>query len=140
MPEPHELATARYRTWYARLVRCYPKQHRERFGEGMRQALNDLFRQRVETGRSMFGLVLAMFIETSASIVRENVMAAQNKRFVVILLAITCILLLPLLAMRFTNEVNWTPFDFVVAGALLLGAGLAYEFLARRGGTRGFRV
>jgi hypothetical protein len=42
--------------------------------------------------------------------------------------------------MRFTNEVNWTPFDFVVAGALLLGAGLAYEFLARRGGTRGFRV
>ena len=140
MPEPHELAVARYRTWYARLLRLYPKQHRERFGEGMQQAFHDLCRERIETGRGLFGLALAMFIEASASIARENLMAAQNKRLVIILLAITCILLLPLLAMRFTDEVRWTLFDFLVAGALLLGAGLAYEFFARKGGTLAYRV
>jgi len=64
----------------------------------------------------------------------------HNKRLAVILLAIIGILLLPLVAMSFTDSVKWTPFDFLVAGALLLGAGLAYEFFARRGGTRAYRV
>lgn len=36
------------------------------------------------------------------------------------------ILLVPLIAMQFTNEVAWGPFDFVVAAALLIGAGLLY--------------
>jgi peptidoglycan/LPS O-acetylase OafA/YrhL len=42
------------------------------------------------------------------------------------------ILLVPFVAMRFTNEVNWTVFDFIVAGILLGGTGLAYILLARR--------
>lgn len=50
------------------------------------------------------------------------------------------VLLLPLLAMRFTDEVNWSSFDFAVAGALLLGAGLAYEFVSARGGGRAYRA
>ncbi len=45
---------------------------------------------------------------------------------------IVALLVLPLLAMRFTVEVNWTAFDFVVAGCLLGGAGLAFELLSRR--------
>jgi len=36
----------------------------------------------------------------------------------------------PLVAMRFTDEVNWTPFDFLAAGALLVGAGLLLELAA----------
>lgn len=35
---------------------------------------------------------------------------------------------------------SWSLFDFLVAGALLLGAGLAYVFFARRGGTRVYRI
>jgi len=41
-------------------------------------------------------------------------------------------LLIPLIAMQFTNEVNWTAFDFVFAWVLLSGAGLAFVFIASR--------
>ncbi|MCS0615050.1 hypothetical protein NX783_20120 [Massilia kyonggiensis] len=43
-----------------------------------------------------------------------------------VLLATLAILLVPAVAMRFTNEVNWGPGDFLAAGALLAGTGLAY--------------
>ena len=56
------------------------------------------------------------------------------------LAGITGILLLPLLAMQFTHEVDWTLFDFLVAGSLLFGACLAFELLARRATTRTHRV
>ena len=42
------------------------------------------------------------------------------------------ILLVPLITMAFTDEVNWGVMDFVNIGALLFGAGLVYELLARR--------
>jgi len=64
----------------------------------------------------------------------------RNKRLVIILAAIAALLLLPLVAMQFSDEVRWTPFDFVVAGALLLGAGLTCEVVARRGGTLAYRL
>lgn len=37
------------------------------------------------------------------------------------------LLLVPLVAMQFTDEVNWDVFDFAVAGALILGVGVAFE-------------
>ena len=49
-------------------------------------------------------------------------------------LAVTCILLLPVLAMQFTDEVVWDLTDFAVAGALLLGAGFTYELVASKAG------
>ncbi len=48
--------------------------------------------------------------------------------------ATALILLAPLIAMQFTDEVNWTVSDFVFAGAMLLGAGVTYELAARAGG------
>jgi hypothetical protein len=50
------------------------------------------------------------------------------------------ILLLPLLAMQFTDEVVWTPLDFVVFGVLLFGALGAYELVARATGEVVFRL
>jgi predicted PurR-regulated permease PerM len=67
-------------------------------------------------------------------------MNANNKRIAGILLAIIGLLLLPAVAMVFSDAVQWTLFDFVVAGALLLAAGLTYEFFARRGHSRKYRV
>jgi hypothetical protein len=42
-----------------------------------------------------------------------------------------CVMLLPLVAMQFTDEVKWTGFDFVFAGALIGGTGLVFELVAR---------
>ena len=45
--------------------------------------------------------------------------------------ATAVLLLIPLVAMQFTEEVNWTSMDFVVAGFLLFGSGMAYVLVAR---------
>lgn len=42
-----------------------------------------------------------------------------------------CLLLLPLLAMQFTEEVNWTLGDFVFAAVAIGGIGLAFELALR---------
>lgn len=44
---------------------------------------------------------------------------------------VTTLLLLPLIAMQFTTEVNWTSSDFVVAGILLGGTALLIELGCR---------
>ena len=56
----------------------------------------------------------------------------QNKRLILILLTSAIILLIPIIAMLFTYEVNWTLLDFVVGGALLFGTGLMCEFVMRK--------
>ncbi len=48
------------------------------------------------------------------------------------------ILLLPAVAMQFTQEVNWTASDFVFAGVLIGLVGLGLEFAARSG-SRAYR-
>jgi hypothetical protein len=50
------------------------------------------------------------------------------------------ILLAPLVAMRFTDEVDWTAGDFVFAGALLFGALGAYELAVRKTGNAAYRA
>jgi len=55
----------------------------------------------------------------------------QNKRFVGILIAVPALLLIPYFAMRLTDEVNWTPLDFAVMGAMLVVTGIAIEIALR---------
>jgi hypothetical protein len=56
----------------------------------------------------------------------------QYKRGVIIVLISAILLLIPLVAMLFTSEVNWTLSDFIVAGILLIGTGLICEFTIRK--------
>ena len=44
--------------------------------------------------------------------------------------AVALILLAPAVAMRFTDEVNWTASDFVFAGVLLIGGAAVIEVVA----------
>jgi len=57
-----------------------------------------------------------------------------------IMLAAALLLLLPLLAMQITDEVTWTLADFVIAWALLVGAGLTYKLATRKAGNTAYRV
>ena len=59
-------------------------------------------------------------------------MIMKNKRLIGIVITVALLLLIPLIAMQFTDEVNWTLFDFIVAGVLLLTTGLMCELVIRK--------
>ncbi|MBS1928382.1 MAG: hypothetical protein IT254_02325 [Chitinophagaceae bacterium] len=59
-------------------------------------------------------------------------MTMPNKRFLLILAAVPVLLLIPLIAMQFSNAVDWKIFDFASMGVLLLGAGLLCELVLRK--------
>lgn len=134
-------AIARYRHWYRKLLRFYSRPFRERYAEGMEQTFSDLCRERANAGEGLVGFVLWMFVETSAGIIRENgrSIVMQNNSIIRIALVTACILLVPLLGNLFMGW-NWPPFAFAFWGALLFGTGLAYELLARKGGTIAYRA
>ena len=54
-----------------------------------------------------------------------------GKSLLAVALVTAAILMIPLLAMQFTAEVNWTGVDFLAAGALLVFTGLALTFALR---------
>ena len=56
------------------------------------------------------------------------------------LLAAAVLLMVPLVAMQFTGEMNWTLFDFVVMGALIVGTGVTFELALMRADTIGYRA
>ena len=67
-------------------------------------------------------------------------MNMKNKRLIGIVLVVALLLLVPFTAMRFTDEVKWSPMDFVIAAVLLLGTGLTCELVLRSVKKIGYRV
>ena len=56
----------------------------------------------------------------------------SQKRLVLTFGVIVVLLLVPLIAMQFTEEVRWDASDFVVATVLLSAAGIALEWVRSR--------
>ncbi len=54
--------------------------------------------------------------------------------------AAALLLLLPLVAMQFTDELSWDATDFALAGALVIGVLLSYELAARKRGDTAYRA
>lgn len=54
--------------------------------------------------------------------------------------AAAALLAVPLVAMQFTREVQWTLLDFVVMGTLIGAVGLCFEFVASRSASFAYRA
>ena len=64
----------------------------------------------------------------------------MNKSLKIILLTVTSLLLIPLIAMQFTDEVNWSLFDFLIAAVLLFGTGFMIDLVIRKTNNLKYRV
>jgi hypothetical protein len=67
-------------------------------------------------------------------------MARGNRLRVAVWMLAVALFLLPLVAMQFTAEVQWTGFDFLVWGVMLLVACGAYELVSRMSPDRHYRL
>lgn len=67
-------------------------------------------------------------------------MTTYYKRLMMILSCVAFLLMIPFIAMQFTTEVDWSPLDFIVAGGLLSGTGLACELALRKITNRSTRI
>lgn len=63
---------------------------------------------------------------------KKKDLLAHNSAFGWLAAAIVVILLIPLVAMQFTPDVQWTLFDFAVAGFMLFSLGGLFILAARR--------
>ena len=141
-------AIGRYRRWYSRLLRLYPRPFQERFGEPMAQTFTDLCRERTDADRGLHAFAVGTFAETSAQIMRENMTQLMDNnvfRWGRWVLVTAAVLAVPALAMALnlavpdpgsgTDGVNWSPMDFATMGVLILGSGLLFEYASGRGGS-----
>lgn len=63
--------------------------------------------------------------------IRSKVVFNSKNRFIILLLASMSLLLVPAVAMLFSSEVVWTPYDFAIATVVLLGTVLLAELILR---------
>ncbi len=56
----------------------------------------------------------------------------QRKHFFLIVGVVFGILLIPFIATQVTEEVNWSAFDFIIMGGMLLSKGVLIEVLIRK--------
>lgn len=56
----------------------------------------------------------------------------KTQRINIIISIVAFLLLIPFIAMQFTNELNWSLFDFAVMGMLLLSTGLLLDLVLRK--------
>ena len=63
---------------------------------------------------------------------KPDSMISRDNVFAWIAVATGVLLLIPLIAMQFTNEVSWDVFDFAVMGFLLFGTGSLFVLVSRK--------
>ena len=64
----------------------------------------------------------------------------KNKRLKFILITVVFLLLIPLIAMQFTDEVKWTLLDLIVAGILLLSTGFIIDLVIKKVKNINYRI
>ena len=139
-PRGHERAVETSERAYRSLLRAYPRELRDEYGEEMARCFRDLCREELEDGGGL-GLA-ALWAHTLPELLytalkeRSTMLARNAYRSVVgVALATAFILLIPLLAAP-----TWSLADFVIAGAVIFGTGLTYELAARKAGNIAYRT
>jgi hypothetical protein len=134
---------------YRTIVRLYPRPYRQEFGAEMEyvftQSLIDAYEQRGSP--ALVGVWAGTIIDVGKSLVIQhlnqrqggNVMKTnqtgiimQNRIFIWIAAVTALILMVPLIAMQFTSDVDWDINDFVIIGVLLFGMGSLFVLAARK--------
>jgi hypothetical protein len=133
-----KVAGRRYRTWYAMLLRLYPRPFRERFGEGMAQTFHDLCREHRNARRGLFGLALWIFCETWWESLRRTQLICRNSLRVA--LGALVVLMVPLVASRVVEGWNWSAGSFVFVYVLFFMTGMAYAVIARKMGAWSYKA
>jgi hypothetical protein len=67
-------------------------------------------------------------------------MRIASRTLTVTALALALVLGAPWAAMQISGEVQWTARDFVLAAALVLGTGVAFDLVVRRRANRSYRL
>lgn len=62
------------------------------------------------------------------------------KRIILILAVVLAVLCIPLIAMQFSDQVQWSVSDFIIMGLVLSAVGLMYEFIARKSSNWPYRI
>ena len=130
----NNVAIRRCRTWYAKLLRLYPRPFRERFSEAMEQTFHDLCQERKLAGRQVFGFALWTFCGTLPGIIQENVihMPQLGRTMLRVALGALAALMAPLVASHFVADWNWPPAAFVMVYFLFFVTGMVFALVARR--------
>lgn len=134
---------------YGFLLKFYPKSYRKEFGEEMKyvfsKSLKDAYTENGEQG--IFTLWKRIITDTCKSLVRQHIenqrggghmrtksndIIMQNKVFIWIALGTVLVLMIPLMAMQISSDVDWGLLDFTVIGVLLFGMGSVFVTIARK--------
>lgn len=108
-------------TIYRKLLALYPQTFKEQLGESMEQTFRDLWNEKQQTKKELFGFVLGTFIETAIGIFREHLLLISPGDVMQTILKtsgssalISFLLILPFMIMEVVNRRNFNE-DFPVA-------------------------
>jgi hypothetical protein len=143
-PRGHERAVATSERVYQSLLRGYPRELREEYGDEMARCFRDLCREALEDGglglAALWARTLPEWLCTALK-ERSTLMASNAYRAAAGVGLVTAIILLLFsVLMQITDEMNWSVFDFAVAGGLIFGTGLTYQLVTRKAGTMAYRL
>lgn len=88
-------------------------------------------------------LLYFYFVVQSTFEIKHKTMKAQNRFYRAIFavaIATVAVLMIPLVAMQFTSEVDWNPADFIIMGSLFFSIGFSYVLLTRRTANAIYRI
>lgn len=130
----------RYRRWYGRILRLYPKPFRERFRESMEQTFCDVCRAHASIGRGLFGLALWLGVETVGGIMNEHMrlLTVRHNSIARAALVTVGVLLIPLWGV-FYGGWKWDWLGFVRWGAIVFSFALTYQLVVKGMSNKAYR-